>query len=96
MTRFVRFVPVLRVREMQEAIDYYARHFGATLCWRSANDGGGENCMLALGDLRLMFSTGSHLGTKPQFSGTLYVETEGVEALYEKVKGQVDILWPWS
>jgi uncharacterized glyoxalase superfamily protein PhnB len=94
MTRFKRFVPVLRVTDMQQAIDFYVRHFGAALCWRSPADGGGENCMLELGDLALMFSTGSHLGDVPHFTGTLYIDMDGVEALYEKLKGQVTVVWP--
>jgi len=94
MTRFKHFVPVLRVADMQAAIDYYIRHFGAALCWRSPADGGGENCMLAMGEVTLMFSTGTHLGEAPQFTGTLHIDVDGVEALYEKVKGQVAVLWP--
>jgi uncharacterized glyoxalase superfamily protein PhnB len=94
MTRFKRFVPVLRVTDLQAAIDYYSRHFGASVCWRAPNDGEGENCMLALGEVNLMFSTGSHLGDVPHFSGTLYLDVDGVEALYEKVRGQVAVLWP--
>jgi uncharacterized glyoxalase superfamily protein PhnB len=94
VTQFKRFLPVLQVTDLQAAIDYYSRRFGATVCWRAPMDGGGENCMLALGDLNLMFSTGTHLGDTPQFTGTLYIDVDGVEALYEKVKGQVTVLWP--
>jgi uncharacterized glyoxalase superfamily protein PhnB len=79
---------------MQEAIDYYTGNFGFRLCWRAPNDGGGENCMLESGGLSLMFSTGSHLGDRPQFSGTLYIDMEGVDAFYEQVKDRVSIVWP--
>jgi uncharacterized glyoxalase superfamily protein PhnB len=94
MIRFKRIVPVLRVADMQEAIDYYTRTFGFRLCWRSPQDGGGENCLLELGAINLMFSTGAHLGDKPHFSGTLYLDMDGVEAFYEQVKDKVSLVWP--
>ncbi len=94
MMRFKHFVPVLFVRDMREAVDYYTGHFCFAVCWRGPADGGGENCMLGLGDVHLMFTTGTHLGDRPQFSGTLYLDMEGVDVLYEKVKDRVSILWP--
>jgi catechol 2,3-dioxygenase-like lactoylglutathione lyase family enzyme len=94
MARFERFVPVLKVRDLQESIDYYTRHFGFALRWRADNDGGGENCLMELDSLALLFSTGSHLGGDPQFTGTLYVHMEDVESIYEKVKDSVLLAWP--
>ena len=41
-----------------------------------------------------MLSTGSHLGDKPVFSGTLYFNIDGVEELFERIKDQVEIVWP--
>lgn len=94
MTQFNRILPVLKVSDLQRTIDYYSVHFGASLCWRAGNDGGGENAMMQLGDVNMMFSTGSHLGDSPTFSGTLYIDVDGVDELYETVKDSVAILWP--
>ncbi len=94
MSRFHKIVPVLRVVDMQRAIDWYARILGFQLCWRAPNDGGGENCWIQSGAIDLMLSTGSHLGDKPAFTGTLYFNMDGVHEFYARVKDQVDIVWP--
>jgi uncharacterized glyoxalase superfamily protein PhnB len=94
MTSFKKIMPVLRVGEMSTAIDWYTQRLGFHLCWRSANDGDGENCMLEAGETSLMLSTGSHLGGKPAFSGTLYFQMEGVRELYARIKDDVEIVWP--
>src|SRR4029077_8710237 len=80
--------------DLDRAIEWYTRKLGFTLAWRAANDGEGENCMLTAGNTSLMLSTGSHLGVKPQFSGTLYFETAGVREVYERIKDQAEIVWP--
>jgi hypothetical protein len=85
---------VLKASELQRTIDYYSVNFGACLRWRSGNDGGGENAMMQLGDVNIMFSTGSHLGDSPTFSETLYFDVATVEELYESVKNTVAIFWP--
>ena len=87
-------MPVLRVADMTKAIDWYTQRLGFDLGWRSANDGGGENCMLHAGEASLMLSTGSHLGAKPGFTGTLYFETVAVRELFARIKDEVEIVWP--
>jgi uncharacterized glyoxalase superfamily protein PhnB len=94
MSQFKKIVPVLRVSEMQESVDFYTQHFGFQVRWRSPQDGGGENCMLQAGPADLLLSTGSHLGDKPHFTGTLYFDMEGVQDLYERIKDRVPIVWP--
>ena len=94
MTRFNSIMPVLRVADLERAVDWYTRVLGFEIAWRSPNDGGGENCMLASGAISLMLSTGSHLGDTPAFAGTLYFDTEGVRDLYAKVKDVATIVWP--
>ncbi|HXB75410.1 MAG TPA: glyoxalase superfamily protein [Candidatus Acidoferrales bacterium] len=94
MPSFKKIMPVLRVQEMSEAIDWYTRLLGFDLCWRSPGDGDGENCMLQAGEISLMLSTGSHLGAKPAFSGTLYVEMDGVREFFTQIMDEVEIVWP--
>ena len=84
---------MLRVADMQGSIDWYTR-IGFQICWRSPNDGGGENCMLQEGNTHVMLSTGAHLGDKPQFTGTLYFEMSEVQGFYDRIKDHVEIVWP--
>jgi uncharacterized glyoxalase superfamily protein PhnB len=62
--------------------------------WREPDDGGGENCMLEAGPVKLMLSTGAHLGESPRFTGTLYFELESVEALWERAREVCEVVWP--
>jgi catechol 2,3-dioxygenase-like lactoylglutathione lyase family enzyme len=89
-----RITPVLRVLDLQATIDYYTEILGFSLHWRQPNDGGGENCMMGLGEVHLLFSTGAHLGSPPRFTGTLYFDMDGVDAYFERVKDRVELLWP--
>ena len=93
---FKSIMPVLRVEELQRAIDWYTGTLGFALLWRQPNDGEGENAMLESGSTHLMLSTGSHLGGKPAFTGTLYFEMSDVRALWERVKDAADVVWPLS
>jgi hypothetical protein len=48
MAEFKTIVPVLKVADLQRAVDFYTSVLGFTVCWHAANDGGGENCMLVI------------------------------------------------
>jgi len=94
MTNFKTIVPALKVADLQRAVDFYTGVLGFEICWRAGNDGGGENCMLAAGATNLLLSTGSQLGDKPQFTGTLYFNMTGVGRFFEQLKNKVQIAWP--
>jgi catechol 2,3-dioxygenase-like lactoylglutathione lyase family enzyme len=94
MPEFQKVVPVLKVSDMEKSVAFYTGVLGFTVAWRAANDGGGENCMLLAGAADLLLSTGSHLGDKPQFTGTLYFPMSGVQEFFERVKNQVEVVWP--
>ena len=94
MAEFKKVVPVLKVSDMQKSVAFYTGALGFRLAWRTENDGGGENCMLQAGAADLLLSTGSHLGDKPQFTGTLYFHMTGVQVFFERIKNQVEIVWP--
>jgi catechol 2,3-dioxygenase-like lactoylglutathione lyase family enzyme len=79
---------------MQKSVAFYTGVLGFTVAWRAANDGGGENCMLQAGAADLLLSTGSHLGDKPQFTGTLYFHMCGVRDFFEKIRHQAQVVWP--
>jgi uncharacterized glyoxalase superfamily protein PhnB len=94
MADFKSIVPVLKVADLQRAVSFYTEILGFTVRWRQPCDGGGDNCMLECGATSLLLSTGSHLGNKPQFTGTLYFNMVGVRAFFEGVRNQVEIVWP--
>jgi hypothetical protein len=75
-------------------VDFYTGVLGFTVRWRADNDGDGENCMVAAGTTNLLLSTGSHLGDKPQFTGTLYFDMIGVKGFFDQIKNTVAIVWP--
>ena len=93
MTDFKGIMPVLRVTDLERAVHWYGQ-LGFDLIWRAPNDGEGENCMLRGGQVSLMLSTGSHLGGTPSFTGTLYIDTAEVAALYRRLEGKVEMVWP--
>jgi uncharacterized glyoxalase superfamily protein PhnB len=94
MAEFKTIVPVLKVADMQRAVDFYTGVLGFAVCWQAGSDGGGENCMLAAGATNLLLSTGSHLGDEPQFTGTLYFNLVGVRDFFEQVKAKAQVVWP--
>jgi uncharacterized glyoxalase superfamily protein PhnB len=91
---FKRIVPVLKVADMDRAVNFYGDVLGFAVCWRAANDGGGENCMLQAGETSVLLSTGAHLGGTPQFTGTLYFNMTGVREFFERVNGKAEVVWP--
>jgi uncharacterized glyoxalase superfamily protein PhnB len=94
MPEFCSIVPVLKVGDLQRAVDFYTSVLGLCVAWRADNDGGGENAMLTSGATSLLLSTGSHLGDKPQFTGTLYFNLKGVNEFFEAIREKVEIVWP--
>jgi uncharacterized glyoxalase superfamily protein PhnB len=94
MVELKKIVPVLKVSDMQKSVDFYMGILGFTVAWRAGDDGDGENCMLQAGAADLLLSSASHLGDKPQFTGTLYFHMTGVEELFERVKNEAEVVWP--
>jgi uncharacterized glyoxalase superfamily protein PhnB len=94
VTRFNKIMPVLRVADLQKAVDWYAHILGFEVVWRAPGDGGGENCLLHAGPVDVLLSTGAHLGGPPALTGTLYFDVEGVDELFARIKDRVEVVWP--
>lgn len=94
MSDFQRVVPVLKVSDLPRAIEFYTSVLGFSVVWQAANDGGGENAMLAAAATNVLLSTGNHLGDTPCFTGTLYFNMTGVREFFEQVRERVEIVWP--
>ena len=50
--------------------------------------------MFEAGPANLLLSTGSPLGDKPQFTGTLYFHMDGVREFFDRIKNRAEIVWP--
>jgi uncharacterized glyoxalase superfamily protein PhnB len=94
MPEFWSILPVLKVGDMDRSLAFYADRFGFEVVWRVPGDAGDEIARVRLGGVALLFSTGSHLGASPSFTGTFYIEMKDVDSFYERVKGRVDLVWP--
>jgi catechol 2,3-dioxygenase-like lactoylglutathione lyase family enzyme len=94
MADFKRIVPMLKLSDMQKSVGFYTGVLGFSVAWPAANDGGGLNSMLQAGATALLLSTGSQLGGRPWFTGTLYFHTAGVQEFFEWVKGRAEVVWP--
>jgi len=86
-------MPVLRVSDMQRAIDWYTHLLGFEVHSHFVF-GGVESCVLQIGATRLRLFTGSHAGGKPAFNDTLYFERSGVRELWNRIRDQVEIVKP--
>lgn len=96
MHQFKNILPVLKVNNLDHALAFHQYLLGFTLDWRAPNDDDGENAMLSAGPVSLLLSTSSHLGDKPNFSGTLYFNVQGVTAPFESLKDRVEVVWPFE
>jgi len=72
MPSFHKVMPVLRVADLEKAVDWYTRVLGFDVCWRAANDGGGENCMLEAGETSVLLSTGASGGQAGVYGHALF------------------------
>ena len=82
-------VPLLRVRDLDETIEFYSNVLGFELCWRE-----GDTASLRCGAVGLMVSTGSNLGDEPRLSGTLYFYPDDVEEMWGRLRSRVPVEWP--
>lgn len=94
MPKFQGIVAVLKVADLERAVDFHTSVLGCSKAWQAANDGGGQNAMLTADATSVLLTTGSHLGDKPQFTGTMYFNLIGVREFFESIKDRVEIVWP--
>jgi uncharacterized glyoxalase superfamily protein PhnB len=91
MERMKQLTPMLQTLDIRRTIDFYARilNFSVAGSWPDANP---VWCMLERDGARVMFMNNEHL-EEPKLTGTLYIETTDVLALYHRIAGQVEVLW---
>ena len=84
-------VPMLTVPDVAAAVKFYGEVLGfvcanQTEGWASLNRDGVE-IMFALPNAHLPFE-------RPQFTGSLYLRCDNVDAAWEQVKGKAEIVYP--
>jgi uncharacterized glyoxalase superfamily protein PhnB len=91
MERLTQLTPMLQTLDMQKTISFYAKilDFRIVGSWPEANP---VWCMLGRDGARVMFMTNDHL-PDPKMTGTLYIETTDVLAIYNRIAGQVEVQW---
>ncbi|MFO0876241.1 MAG: glyoxalase superfamily protein [Gemmataceae bacterium] len=93
MVRYLAIMPVLKVADLERSVQWYTAVLGFERAGRMHIDGA-DQCFLQAGGLEVLLSNDAHLGGLPSFTGTLYFQMEGVDALYARVAGRPEIVWP--
>jgi len=91
MERMKQLTPMLQTMDMRKTLDFYGKilDFKLVGSWPEANP---VWCMLERDGARIMFMVNEHVG-EPRLTGTLYIETTDVMALYHRISGRVDVQW---
>lgn len=89
--KFERITPVLRTWRMAQTISFYVEVLG----FRCESDSG-EWAMLVRDGAAVMLSMpNAHEGdVAPAFTGSLYIETDDVDALWESVRDRARVCYP--
>ena len=97
MPDFRRFVPVLKVKDLDRSVAYYTEVLGFRVVKRAYDlegNAAGDYAILGAGDVNLLLAKGAYLGGTPTLTGTLYIEVAGIDAYYESIKDKATIVWP--
>ena len=86
-----RVVPMLHVPDVRAAVRWYEA-IGFTLVRANVEDGEMDWALLRFGESELMFSEGGRPSSEWRREVDLYVHTEAVDELYERLKGRVEVV----
>jgi len=87
-----KVVPMLHVPNVRAAVDWY-QNIGFTVLDTYGDDGDGLSfAILSFGSSQIMFNEGGEPSTRFRREVDLYVYTEKVDDLHEKLKGRVEIV----
>ena len=85
-----KVVPMLHVPDVPAAVGWYTSVAGFTLVATHEDDW----AMLSFGESQIMFSEGGKPSDAFRREVDLYVYVDDVDALYERLKDQVDVVEP--
>lgn len=85
-----RVEPLIHVPDVRATVDWYTS-IGFTLTDCNEIDGEMDWASLAFGDSRIMFDEGGLPSSADRREVDLYIQTDDVEALYERLKDRVKL-----
>lgn len=88
--KFQRMTPMLRTWEMERSVAFYTDVLG----FRCESSADGWAALARDGVELMLSSPNQHEGdTAPAFTGSLYIETDDVDALWEQVKDRARVCY---
>jgi uncharacterized glyoxalase superfamily protein PhnB len=87
-----KVVPMFHVPDVRKTVDWYRDIGFVVTVTYDDNAGGLSFAMLSFGTGEVMFSSGGRLSTRHRRDVDLYVYTQDVDGLYERMKGRVEIV----
>ncbi|HEU4506792.1 MAG TPA: VOC family protein [Pyrinomonadaceae bacterium] len=90
-----KVVPMIHVPDVRAAVEWY-KELGFKVVATYGDEPGGELSfgMVSFGDTEVMFNEGGEPSTKYRREVDLYVYTDDVDDLYERLKDRVDVVEP--
>jgi uncharacterized glyoxalase superfamily protein PhnB len=88
-----RVVPMIHVPDVRAIAEWY-ESIGFEIRRTNEPDGEMDWAALAFGSTEVMFSEGGQASSAHRREVDLYVQTEDVQALYERLKDRVEIVEP--
>src|SRR5579862_8520164 len=90
MANSKRVRPMIHVPDVQAAVDCYMS-VGFELVSTNEDDGKVDWALLSFGDGQVMFNAGGGTSPAQRREVDLYVNTDDVDSLFERIKGRVDL-----
>jgi len=96
--RLEKLSPMLFTRDVRGTIEFYTERLGFTLdavlpAGTAEPPGRPTWCSLSHGDVHVMFMAAEPDAPPPSLTGQLYVYTDDVQAVLERVAGHARVLW---
>lgn len=91
--KFQGLRPILWTRELQQTIDFYTSYLGFS-CGERNDDWGWAS--MHKDDVEIMIATPNEHTPfeRPLFTGSFYIRTDHVNALWENLKDRVKVVYP--
>jgi uncharacterized glyoxalase superfamily protein PhnB len=87
-----KVVPMFHVPDVRKTVDWYRDIGFAVTATYDDNTGGLSFAMVSFGDGEVMFSSGGRLSSRHRRDVDLYVYTEDVDDLYDRIRNRVEIV----
>ncbi|HKV10604.1 MAG TPA: VOC family protein [Thermoanaerobaculia bacterium] len=85
--------PMLRTKDLQGSVDFYVQVLGFT-CEALDQDWGWASLQRDEVAIMLALPNAHQPFDKPAFTGSLYIKTDDVDALWQQVKDKAEVCYP--